>query len=449
LIIAPGRRVETMHREAGMADEKRQRIIRLEATNVKRLRAVTIEPGGALTIVGGKNAAGKSSVLDSIAMALGGARAACERPVRDGADKGVIVCELDDYTVRRSFTAAGGGQLTVRARNGADVKSPQKFLDRFMADVSFDPLAFSRMAPKEQGEALRRLVKLDLSDVDSERERVYAERTDVNREVKRLSAKAEGQQTIPTDVVVRQSAAEINRQLEQARQTNADNAEIRRHLEAVKQSHELQTRRRQEAQQRVAELEQRLAAAKNTLAECVELVSVAGAAVFEVQSEVDQLEDVRTEPLLEQLEQLDENNRAVDHNERVLQLRADLEAEQDKADQLTKKLDELVAERERRIAEAKIPVRGLSFGDGGVTFNGLPFSQASAAEQLEVSVAMGIALNPTLRVMLIRDGSLLDDDSLAMVRAMAERNDFQVWLERVGDNDQAAIVIEDGEVKGE
>ena len=83
-----------------------------------------------------------------------------------------------------------------------------------------------------------------------------------------------------------------------------------------------------------------------------------------------------------------------------------------------------------------------------MTFDGKPFDQASSAEQLRVSVAMGIALNPTLRVLLVRDGSLLDKESFKMMAEMASEADAQVWIERVEDDDHVGIVIEDGAVKG-
>jgi hypothetical protein len=92
-------------------------------------------------------------------------------------------------------------------------------------------------------------------------------------------------------------------------------------------------------------------------------------------------------------------------------------------------------------------VDGLSFDDSGVLLNGLPFSQASQAEQLRVSVAMGFAQNPELKVLLVRDGSLLDGNSLNLLDQMARDHDGQVWIERVGEGDQCAVIIEDGVVK--
>ncbi|MGN8821735.1 hypothetical protein ACTNC1_12740, partial [Atopobiaceae bacterium HCP3S3_A4] len=97
-------------------------------------------------------------------------------------------------------------------------------------------------------------------------------------------------------------------------------------------------------------------------------------------------------------------------------------------------------------ASATFPVEGLGFDETGVTFKGVPFSQASSAEQIRVSLAMAMALNPTLRVIRILDGSLLDDDSMQMVADAAKEGGYQVWIERVSDPSESAIVIEDGEV---
>ena len=91
------------------------KIVRLEAENVKRLVAVEIAPDGSLVVIGGKNGAGKSSTLDSIAMALGGKDLVPEKPLRDGAEKGHVEVDLGDLIVRRTFTAAGGGSLEATA----------------------------------------------------------------------------------------------------------------------------------------------------------------------------------------------------------------------------------------------------------------------------------------------------------------------------------------------
>ena len=115
------------------------RIIELRAENIKRIKAVDIRPGkGAVVTVGGRNAQGKTSVLDAIAMAIGGEKLVPDKPVRSGAQKAFAEVDLGDYKVRRSFTAAGGTTLTVTAADGSDpASSAGIFADGYEA-VDFD-----------------------------------------------------------------------------------------------------------------------------------------------------------------------------------------------------------------------------------------------------------------------------------------------------------------------
>jgi hypothetical protein len=115
-------------------------------------------------------------------------------------------------------------------------------------------------------------------------------------------------------------------------------------------------------------------------------------------------------------------------------------------DERMKKRD---ADRVQAIANAKMPVAGLGFGEGEVTFNELPFDQASNAEQIRVSVALAMASNPQIRVLRIKDGSLLDDKSLGLIAELADKHNFQVWIERVEQAGEVAVVMEDGSASGE
>lgn len=116
----------------------------------------------------------------------------------------------------------------------------------------------------------------------------------------------------------------------------------------------------------------------------------------------------------------------------------------------TKRLEEIAAERQARIAAVKYPIDGLGFSEEGLlTFGGIPLEQSSQAEQIRVSMAIGLAQNPQLRVVLLRSASLLDKNSLAVVCEEAEKANAQVWIERCSiDGEDGEIVIEDGEVAG-
>jgi hypothetical protein len=133
------------------------------------------------------------------------------------------------------------------------------------------------------------------------------------------------------------------------------------------------------------------------------------------------------------------------------QSRALLKQAQDfhtQAEALTQAMEDRARTRSEAIAAAKLPVEGLTLGEGEVLVDGLPFAQAAASKKIRISVALAMALNPRIRVLRIMDGSLLDSDAMKVVADMAKEHDFQVWIERVDDRSPSAIVIEDGHVKG-
>jgi len=136
----------------------------------------------------------------------------------------------------------------------------------------------------------------------------------------------------------------------------------------------------------------------------------------------------------------------------VAQDRAEKQAKYDsrlqESQELTAELESIKDKKRQMLAEANYPIPGLAVGeDGTVLFDGVPLSQASRAQQIRTSVAIGIAMNPKLKVLLIRDGSLLDEDNLKLVADMATEHDAQIWIERVGDKDESAIIIEDGHIR--
>ncbi len=147
-----------------------------------------------------------------------------------------------------------------------------------------------------------------------------------------------------------------------------------------------------------------------------------------------------------QLQTADETNRAVRAKLAYNKLWKELQAFTRAAEELTGIIKEVDATKAELVAGATFPVPGIGFDENGVTYNGIPFDQSSTAEQIRVSMAVGLAMNPKLKIVLIRDGSHLDEDSLAQVAQMAEDAAAQVWIERVGDGDEGAIIIEDGEV---
>jgi len=125
------------------------------------------------------------------------------------------------------------------------------------------------------------------------------------------------------------------------------------------------------------------------------------------------------------------------------------EREELKAQQmaLTEDLEKILKQKEEAIMSAKPPIQGLNIDSEGVTFNNIPFTQLSSSEQLKVSLAIAMAMNPKLRVIRIMDGSLLDKENMKIISDMIKEKDYQVWIERVEEDGNVGITIEDGQVK--
>jgi predicted AAA+ superfamily ATPase len=386
-------------------------IVSLEAENFKRLKAVRIDPDTNTVVIAGRNAQGKSSVLDAIQAALAGksgAKKSVKRAIRDGETKARVVITLDDLVVERKWTASGT-TLTVSPRNSdAKLNSPQAVLDRLTGALSFDPLEFAESDPKAQVETLIDLIGREKFDaLADERKAAYDNRTDINREVRRLqaevSSRADAVEMEPVDVSALVELAEG----------------VRRKTD-LREEWEVQQLTIERAQARQAEI-------------------VALAA---------ELPDGDYAEISARLKNAGEINAAA---QRWIDRQA-AEERLAKAQEVSAKHTALIEsvdeQRAALIANANLPVDGLSFDDEGVQYQGIPFEQASAAERLKVSAAMAMALNPELKVICIRDASLLDDQSKLALVEMAKAHDYQIWYEVVATSvdESVGVLIEDGEV---
>ena len=140
-------------------------------------------------------------------------------------------------------------------------------------------------------------------------------------------------------------------------------------------------------------------------------------------------------------------NRAVAQKRERERLRTLIEELESKSEAQTIRIEEREAAKRAAVAAAKMPVPDITFGEGVIFKAGVPFDQASDAEKLRASVAIAMAGNPKLRVLRIRDGSLLDSDSLRVIAEMAQEREFQVWVEKVSEDGKLGFVIENGQVK--
>lgn len=420
--------------------KSRAHITALVAENVKRLRVVRLEPGpgGGLIEVSGANGSGKSSLLDAIGWALLGQRAIDPKPIRDGEEKASVTLTLGDVTITRRWNANGGSTLTVESAEGARFPSPQKMLDELVGKsvLTFDPLEFDRMKPADQLEEVRKVAPLP-REVDDYRRGIdesYERRTEKNRRAKELAGKLAG---APTQAPARvHDVAAITDRLENVGRLNAARAAERRRRadEALSIRHD-----GHEVDRLIEEAEamQRKAAELQASRE-------ARSAALEALPPVADDEDAAA--IRADLEAARAEERAALEWETVERDRRQLAALEEESRAFTSVIETLEAKVREAVAAATMPVPGLRYGDKGLEFNGHPLEQASGAERLRVALGLAMAQRPGLRVVRIKDGSLLDARSLAMVADMAAAQDFQVWIERVDTTGRVGVVLEEGEV---
>ena len=417
-------------------------LVSLDIENVLRLKAVHIEPGGKpVVVIGGNNGQGKTSILNSLEYALGG-KPDVERPIRDGETSARIVVETDDLIIKRVFTAKGS-RLEVQAKAGElrhTIKSPQALLDKMIGQLAFDPLAFSRMNAKAQVETLKALVGVDFSGLDASREKAFEDRTLVNREVKALRAQAEGMPTHPEAPTEEVSVSELAEELERRTEQNRLNDEQRRQLDEAVRDEEQLRHSVDDIENDLAEIRGRLEQEKEKLAAAIKQHAERGQLVAG-------LAEAKPDEIRDQLRNAEAANIQVRENEKRFAILSQVDRKETEVQAFSNRIVGIDREKDEILAQAEFRVDGLAFAEHGVTFKGMPWKQCSTAEQLRVSVAMGLAMNQDLKLMLIRDGSVLDTENLCMIEEMARAAGATIMIERVGDGAEVSVVIEDGMVK--
>lgn len=415
--------------------------------NFKRLKDVKIIPENSLVIIGGKNMQGKSSVLDGISGALEGKRSLPPDPIHHGAAGAEIILELvgkQDLVITRTFTDSDS-YLKVTTKEGAPLRSPQKILDALF-NTFIDPLAFEQSTADQQLAIMRGLTGLNFAEIDSDREAAYANRTEVNRKINTAEARLQ-RMTYREDI---DAPVDVQGLLDYRKEMEAE------HTKIASKRHELDKRKStlndaiagvKDKQEYIEDLENQLRIAKENLESRKGLMEEAEINYNLLYGELDETVEPDFTDIDTKIAGATEHARLCDENQRYADEQSELEQSRDDADAYTESIMTLDQQKKDMVASVKMPLKGLAFGDDGVTFNDVVFEQCSQAEKLMVSCSIGLALNPELRVLLIRDGSLLDEDSMEIVAKIADEFDAQIWIERVGNADENAIIIEDGMVR--
>lgn len=413
-------------------------IIELRAENFKRLSAVAIRPDGSMITISGRNEQGKTSVLDAITVALAGKEYAPKQPVRKGAKDAAVQVTLNNgMVVTRTFTLDGGGRLVVEYADKSRPKSPQAVLDELWSTLAIDPIAFMRKQAKDKFDTLKKLVPgVDFDAIEAANKADAEERTVIGRRQREQQGAADAISVPPGTPVQKVDEEGL---IEQLNGAAAFNTQI--------------GARRQKRRQAQVDLESTLNDAAKLRQDAAKMIGEAEgleSKARELSDKIDGAEPLPTEKDTEALTTALRNARTVNFDVSKLQQRerylAQAKDAEDEYEQLTAAIAARTQKKIDAIAAAKMPIPGLGLGDGFVTLNDVPIEDASGAQQLRAATAIAMALNPKLRVILIRDGSLLDSESMKALGEIAAANSFQVFVERVTDGEGTGIIIEDGRV---
>ncbi|MDI2075542.1 ATP-binding protein [Bradyrhizobium sp. Mp27] len=441
-----------------MTDDQPLRILSLDVENILRVVAVRVRPDGKVVELTGRNRQGKSSVIEAIWMALGGERLIPTDPIHDGAEVGRIVLDLGDdagtqYRVARKIVRADNEKgfatsLTIEGADGKRFTNPQKILNGFIGALSCDPLDFIAMKPQEQFDLLKQFVAgVDFDKIAKANDDDFKTRTDVNRDAKAKRVQADGIRIDPDAPTERQDEGKLVAELAAAGEANAAAERFRSGLAAKKVRAEAADAAAEANRKRIEELRKEIATlevlADQTDAEAADLR-------LEIAEAGDCPVPVDTADLTARINAARDANARFDVAERARADRTRLDSEaatlEKRADELTKVMADRTAAKEKAVAEAKMPVAGISFGDGAILLDGHPLAQASQAQKLNLAIAIGVALQPRLRFITTKNAALLDKDSWKALVDLAEQQNLMIIAETVQSDRPTAVVIEDGRV---
>lgn len=420
-------------------------VVRLDVDSFKRLKAAHVVPSPTgLVLVRGKNAQGKSALLESMLAALLGSKATPELPIAEEAHGAEVTVDLGEIVVRRRWTRDATGRakaaLTVEARNGSRLASPQAILDNLVGRFA-DPVAFLTLRPDDQVRTVLGVLGLDsrLQELEERAASEYERRREVGRDADRLT-KAEqaladelGALRAPADALS-SSVAELSGRLAAAKDSNSALAAL------------VQQRRTVEVAGRDAA--QRSQAAADALAAAERDKASAESEWRRLTAEINARAVVDVEPIMAELQAHEERSRHAARLEIYAVAKSEARAAREVHDASTERLEAIRAEIAALLGTATFPVPGMAYDPDkkALTVNGIPFSQASQGERIRIAAAVAMAGDPPIRVLFAREGSLLDEESRMQLATLAAERGFQLWLEVVDSNpDGPGVWIEDGE----
>ena len=406
------------------------KIAKLELENVKRVRAVEIEPAiDGLTVIGGKNGQGKTSVLDAIAWALGGEKFRPSAAQRDGS---VLPPRLHVVLDNGIVVDREGKNSALKVTDPTGKRAGQQLLDKFVEKLALDLPKFLNQNNKDKASTLLKVIGMEaeVRALDEKENAAYNRRHALGQIADQKRKYANEMQDYPDAPSVPVSASELIQQQQAILLKNAENKKKREQLQQIREiiaAHEAD----------IENLEVALAQRRKMLEDAIADREIA-------EKGVAQLQDESTAELEESLAQIDEINAKVRANmdkEKAMQEANDISAQYDA---LTAEIESIRKDRRDLLTKANLPLPDLSVENGELLYHGKAWDCMSSSEQMIVAVAIVRALNPECGFVLLDKTEQLDADTLNEFGRWLEENNLQAICTRVSTGDECEIIIEDG-----
>lgn len=404
------------------------KINKLEIENVKRIKAVKVEPKeNGLTIIGGNNNQGKTSVLDSIAWALGGDRFKPSQAEREGS---VVPPTLHIVMNNGLVVERKGKNSALKVTDPSGKKAGQQLLNEFVEQLALDLPKFMEASGKEKAQVLLQIIGVGdkLTELEKEEKELYNERLYIGRTADQKEKFAKEQPYFPEAPKELISPSDLIRKQQEILAKNGENQRKREYLHQLEQEYQKINEQLSALLKKQGEVEKDLETARKSASD---------------------LQDESTKELEESIANIEEINRKVRANLDKEKAEDDAKVYREQYNALSGKIEEIRKGKKQLLETAALPLPELSVLDGELIYRGQKWDNMSGSERLKVSTAIVRKLNPNCGFVLLDKLEQMDMKTLQEFGAWLEAEGLQAIATRVSTGGECSILIEDGYVVGQ
>lgn len=415
------------------------RINKLEIENVKRVKAVKLKPSDTgLTIIGGNNQQGKTSVLDAITWALGGNK---YRP-SNAKNESSVIPPIIKLTMSNGLVVERKGKNSdLKVIDPRGEKAGQQLLDSFVEELALNLPKFMNQSSKEKANTLLQIIGVGdkLAELEQEEKEAYNKRHAIGQIAAQKEKYAKEQVYYPDAPQQLISASDLIKRQQEILAKNGQNQIHRNNLKELEASQVLDKEKYEQITAKIEELtreKEGLGSLINSRAENIELAK----------KTVEELQDESTAELEASIENIEQLNEKVRANLSKEKAEEDAQGYRDQYSKLSTIINDIRKKKTDLLNSANLPLEGLMVDDGELLYKGYKWDSMSGAEQLKVATAIVRKLNPDCGFVLMDKLEQMDLDTLKEFGQWLEQEGLQVIATRVSKGDECSIIIEDGHV---